>query len=65
MNKQRLRWISILCAAELSVAGLATAFGEAGFNSGHAFAAAFWGLQWAFVAAGLIVLDHEARGKGL
>lgn len=62
--KQKLRWIAILCAAELSIAGLSVAFGDAGFNSGRAFAAAFWGLQWAYFAAFLIVQDHEARGRG-
>lgn len=52
------------CSAELAIAGIATAFGEAGFHSGNAFAGAFWGMNWAVLFAVQVVLDHEARGKG-
>jgi hypothetical protein len=64
VSSQTLRLIAIICAAQLAVAGIATAFGEAGFHSDRAFAAAFWGLEWSFAAAGFIVADHEARGRG-
>lgn len=63
-KSQKFRILSIFCAAELAIVGISTAFGYSGFNSGQAFASAFWGMHWAVVFAVLVVLDHEARGKG-
>lgn len=58
MSKQALRWVSILIWAELGMTGITLGVMT------PSWWALFVGLNELALAAFLVVMDHEARGKG-